>query len=67
MTEQTIANESLFIVKDDNEYCFLYSEHAPHELYNTLLDNADYKSSGLKTDEVLEIIEKLVVRTLKRL
>ena len=45
MTEQKIANESLFIVKDNNEYCFLYSENAPNELYRTLLDNAGYDQS----------------------
>ena len=67
MTDQLNATESLFIVKGKNEFCFLYPEKAPGDLYRALLDCADYDSSELQADEALEVIEELVVRGLKRL
>lgn len=67
MTDQKNANESLFIVKDANEYCFLYSDRQPGKVYQALLDCADVDQSDLGTDEALEIIEEMVVNSLRRL
>ncbi len=67
MTDQKKATESLFIVKGKDEYCFLYPEKAPGDVYRALLDCADVSNSDLETDEALEVIEELVVRGLRRL
>ena len=67
MTEQKTANESLFIVKDKNEYCFLYSNETPGEVYSALLSCADYSQSNLETEDALEVIEGLVAKSLRRL
>ena len=66
MTDQMIANESLFIVKGKNEYCFLYSEKKPSDVYLALMDCADHDQSNIETDEALEVIEELVAESLRR-
>ena len=67
MTDQKTANESLFIVKGSEEFCFLYPEEMPGDVYRALLDCADCGNGDLGADEALEVIEELVVRGLKRL
>ncbi len=67
MTEKESTTESLFIVKGSDEFCFLYAERAPGEVYKALLDCADGGTADLGADEALEVIEELVVRGLKRL
>ncbi len=67
MTEKKVSTESLFIVKGRNEYCFLYPRQAPGQVYRALLDAVDQGESDLDAAEVLEVIESLVVRGLRRL
>ncbi len=67
MTDHMNATESLFIVKDSNEYCFLYSEQAPGEMYRALLDCADDGETRLSAHEALEVIEEMLARALRRL
>ena len=67
MTDQKAANESLFIVKGSEEFCFLYPEGAPGDLYRALLDCADCGGGNFGADEAFEVIEELVVRGLRRL
>ena len=67
MTEKNRTTESLFIVKGSDEFCFLYRQGAPGEVYRALLDCADSGNGGLEADEALEVIEELVVRGLRSL
>ena len=67
MTDQLSAQESLFIVRDRHEFCFLYPEAQPGELYQALLDCADIGEFGLRETEALEVIEELIIRSLRRL
>jgi len=67
MTEKKVSTESLFIVKGRNEYCFLYPRQASGQLYKALLEAADQRRYDLDAAEVLEVIECLVVRGLRRL
>ena len=67
MTDQMNATESLFIVKGSDEYCFLYSDKAPGDVYHALLDCADNGICDLGADEALEVIEELLARALLRL
>jgi hypothetical protein len=66
MTDQEKATESLFLVKGREEYCFLYSEREPGNVYRALLDCADCGTGELGAGEALEVIEALVVRGLRR-
>ncbi|HAK97381.1 MAG TPA: hypothetical protein DCM87_20940 [Planctomycetes bacterium] len=67
MTDHMSATESLFIVKGGNEYCFLYSERAPGDMYRALLDCADDEDTRLSAHEALEVIEEMLARALRGL
>ena len=67
MTDQSSATESVFIVKGNDEYCFLYSDRAPGTMYLALIETAGTDGSSLGTQEALEVIEELLSRALHRL
>lgn len=55
MTEST-----LFLVKEDEEYCILFDKDDPVSLYDVLFGHAEKPDIGLSREEVFEIIEDLV-------
>jgi len=54
-------------VKGGDEYCFLYSERAPGDMYRALLDCADGRETQLSAHEALEVIEEMLARALRGL
>lgn len=61
------ANETLFLVKPGDEYCFLWPETRPRDLYEAILDCAASPRSQLTGDEALEVIEDLVLDQLRKI
>jgi hypothetical protein len=58
---------TLFVVKEEEEYCFLYERDNPGKLYEALFDCADAGDSGLSHREVMEMIEGIVPTGLRRI
>ena len=51
---------TIFFVKEDEEYCFLYERDDPAGLYEALFGCADSAELGLSRREALEMIEGMV-------
>ena len=56
--EQQVS--TLFVVKEDEEYCFLFDRENPNGLYDVLFEHAQRPEMGLTQREVFEVIEGLV-------
>jgi len=61
------ANETLFVVRPGDEYCFLWPEDRPKDLYGALLTCAGRPGYTLTRDEALEVIEDMVLERLRRI
>ena len=59
------ATESLFVVKEDQEFCFLFDRDDPIDLYRSLFRCAERSDSGLTRREVFEVIEGMVPERLR--
>ncbi|MBI4605551.1 MAG: hypothetical protein HY721_26600 [Planctomycetes bacterium] len=57
--------ETVFVVKEDQEHCFLFDRDDPIDLYRALFRCAERPESGLTRDEVMEVIEGLVPERLR--
>ncbi len=51
---------TIFVVKEKEEYCFLFERDHPTRLYSALFDCADSSDTGLTRQEVMEMIEGMV-------
>jgi hypothetical protein len=51
---------TVFVVKEDEEYCFLFERDNPASLFGALFDCAERDDLGLSRSEVLEMIEGMV-------
>jgi hypothetical protein len=51
---------TLFVVKEDEEYCFLFDRNDPGSLYEALFECASRSDLGLSGTEVMEMIEGMV-------
>ncbi len=59
------STDTLFVVKEDQEFCFLYDRDDPIDLYRALFRCADRPDSGLSREEVFEVIEGIVPERLR--
>ena len=59
------ATDTLFVVKEGQEFCFLYDRDDPIDLYRALFRCADVEDSGLSREEVFEVIEGIVPERLR--
>ncbi len=59
------STDTLFVVKEDQEFCFLYDRDDPIDLYRALFRCADWQDSGLSREEVFEVIEGIVPERLR--
>jgi hypothetical protein len=56
---------TIFVVKEDEEYCFLFERDDPGRLYAALFDSAGRSDLGLSRREVTEMIEGMVPERLR--
>ena len=56
---------TVFVLKEDEEYCFLFERDNPAGLYSALFDCAGRSDLGLSRQEVLEMIEGMVPERLR--
>jgi hypothetical protein len=59
------ATDTVFVVKEQEEYCFLYDRDDPIDLYRALFRCADRPDGGLTQEEVFEVIEGMVPERLR--
>ena len=52
--------DTLFVMKEDQQYCFLFDSDDPLELYRALLRCADQPGSGISREEAFEVMEGMV-------
>ncbi len=57
---ENVVADTLFVVKEDQEYCFLFDRDDPVDLYRALFRCAERAEAGLTREEVLEVIEGIV-------
>jgi len=56
---------TIFVVKEDEEYCFLFERDDPAKLFATLFDSAERGDLGLSRQDVMEMIEGMVPQGLR--
>ena len=56
---------TVFVVKEDQEFCFLFDRDDPIDLYRALFRCAERPNSGLTRAEVMEVIEGMVPERLR--
>ena len=56
---------TVFVLKEDEEYCFLFERDNPASLFSALFDCAERSDLGLSRQEVLEVIEGMVPERLR--
>jgi hypothetical protein len=59
------AADAVFVVKEDQEFCFLFDRDDPMDLYRALFRCAERPDSGLTREEVMEVIEGMVPERLR--
>ena len=57
--------DTVFVVKEDQEFCFLFDRDDPIDLYRALFRCAERPDSGLSREEVLDVIEGMVPERLR--
>ncbi|MGQ9589103.1 MAG: hypothetical protein ACUVYA_02280 [Planctomycetota bacterium] len=62
---EKVVADTLFVVKEDQEYCFLFDRDDPADLYRALFRAAERSEAGLTQEEVLEVIEGMVPERLR--
>ena len=62
-TEQ--VTDTVFVIKEDQEFCFLFDRDDPFDLYRALFRCAERPDSGLTREEVFEVIEGMVPERLR--
>ena len=62
-TEQ--VTDTVFVIKEDQEFCFLFDRDDPIDLYRALFRCAEKPDSGLTREEVFEVIEGMVPERLR--
>ncbi len=59
------ATDTVFVVKEDQEFCFLFDRDDPIDLYRALFRCAERPEGGLTREEVMEVIEGMVPERLR--
>ena len=59
------TTDTVFVVKEDQEFCFLFDSDDPIDLYRALFRCAERSDSGLTREEVMEVIEGMVPERLR--
>jgi IS5 family transposase len=59
------VTDTVFVVKEDQEFCFLFDRDDPIDLYRALFRCAERPDSGLSREEVFEVIEGMVPERLR--
>jgi hypothetical protein len=65
MEAKESSTDTVFVVKEDQEYCFLFNRDDPIDLYRALFRCVDRPEWGLTQEEVFEVIEGMVPERLR--
>jgi len=65
MDSMDTSTDTVFVVKEDQEYCFLFDRDDPIDLYRALFRCAERPEWGLTQEEVFEVIEGMVPERLR--
>ena len=64
MASATIT-DTVFVVKEDQEHCFLFDSDDPLELLRVLFNHAEKSESGLTRKEATEVLEGIIPERLR--
>jgi hypothetical protein len=59
------VTDTVFVVKENEEHCFLFDSDDPLELLRTLLAQAERPDSGLTREEAYEVMEGMIPERLR--
>ena len=59
------VNKTAFVVKEEEEFCFLYNDEDPFEIFRALMEQAGNPDSGLTRGEAYEIMEGMIPERLR--
>ena len=59
------VNKTAFVVKEEEEFCFLYNDEDPFEIFRALMEQAGNPGSGLTRGEAFEIMEGMIPERLR--
>jgi hypothetical protein len=57
--------DTVFVVKEDQEHCFLFDSDDPLELLLALRRNAEQPEGGITREEAFEVLEGLIPERLR--
>jgi len=59
------VTDTVFVIKEDQEFCFLFDRDDPIDLYRALFRCADRADMGITREEAMEVIEGMVPERLR--
>ena len=59
------VNKTAFVLKEEQEFCFLYNEEDPFDIFRALMEQAGKPDSGLPRGEAYEIMEGMIPERLR--
>ena len=59
------VNKTAFVLKEEQEFCFLYNDEDPFEIFRALMEQAGNPDSGLTRGEAFEIMEGMIPERLR--
>lgn len=60
METSSNVTDTVFLVKPDQEHCFLFDADDPLELLRTLLSQAEKPESGISREDAYEVMEGMI-------
>ena len=65
MDSMETTTDTVFVVKEAQEFCFLFDRDDPIDLYRALFRSSERPESGLTREEAFEVIEGMVPERLR--
>ncbi len=65
MHRSAAITDTVFLVKEEREHCFLFDADDPLDLLRTLMMSADDEEGGIRREEAYEMMEGLVPERLR--
>jgi hypothetical protein len=59
------VTDTVFVLKEGHEYCFLFDRDDPQNLLFELLPVANQEDGGLTREETLEVLEGIISERLR--
>ena len=54
------SNDTVFVIQENQEHCFVFPRDDPIDLHQTLFRNAEELRSGITREEAIEVLEGII-------